>query len=61
MNIYQVPIDNDNESPVLIATTIDKFLAMINDDLIDTENNYFTTAYSTAVLTNGDLHHTKQS
>ena len=50
MKIYQVPINNDGQNPEIIATSIEQFLAKLNDDIIDTENYYFLTNYGESVL-----------
>lgn len=39
--IYQVPVDDEDAPRELVAESVEEFLMLLNEDRIDTENNYF--------------------
>jgi len=41
IKIYQVPVTNETTTPVLVATSLEQFLALLNEEMLDVANHYF--------------------
>jgi hypothetical protein len=39
--IYQVPVEDEDAPRELVAESVEEFLMLLNEERIDTENNYF--------------------
>ena len=50
IKIYQVPVDDQDKKPELVAESVEELLMLINEERIDTENNYLLMTDGTGIV-----------